>query len=181
MAEGNPAPTDRARLRPRRPYVLLGMFDVLIVGTIGGLGIAAGKVPTLGELGPVATALTALVALNVGVITVNERRVADARAAWWQRAQWALEQSTAEQVRSRMAGQLALAHLARSDLATEDDLQLLAAIPDSVVARVEEDADTGRLEEDIQVVVVDVDTFDEITGEEPGDDAKFPAEEVEEP
>lgn len=145
----------RGRVRPGRAYALLGVFDVMIVGGLLGVGVAGGRVPTWGELGPVMTALTALVALNVGVITVNEKRVADARAAWWERAHWALQESTSENVRARMAGQLALAHLAQSDLVTDDDLQLLGAIPDEVIARVSPEDEADIMREEIQVVVED--------------------------
>lgn len=46
---------------------------------------------TLALLGPIATALAALVALSVGIATVRQRRDADRRDQWWKRTQWALD------------------------------------------------------------------------------------------
>lgn len=162
------------RLRPKRVYVVLAVLDLVIVGGLLSLALVSRTVPTLAELGPVATAVTALVALNIGVVTVNQKRVADARDAWWGRAQWALEQSTSENVRARMAGQLALAYLAGSDLATEDDLALLTAIPDSVIARVEHESEAGIVEDDIRVVVDDLDDPDELGVAHGGTDREIP-------
>lgn len=163
------APAPRGRVRPGRAYALLGVFDVVIVGGLVTAGIAADRIPTWSELGPVATAITALVALNVGVVTVSEKHVADARAAWWERAHWALTESTSENVRARMAGQLALAHLAQSTLVTDDDLQLLASIPDAVIARVTVDEAVDTMGDDIQVVVdnSDVQESDDDVGAPP--------------
>lgn len=156
----------RARLRSWRTYVGLTAIDVVIVGGLAVLGFSAGRAPTLGELGPVATAVTALVALNVGVVTVQQKRIADARAAWWSRAQWALERSMGENVRGRMIGQLAVAHLAKSDLATDDDLALLLALPDSILARVEYEPADGTMA-DVTVVITD---DEEPVGLDPPDD-----------
>lgn len=153
----------RARVRPWRVYLGLALVDAVILGGLLYVALTSPAPPTLAELGPVATSLTALVALNVGVVTVAQKRVADARAAWWSRAQWALERSMEESVRSRVIGQLTLAHLVHSDLVTADDLALIEAIPDAVVAGVEvvdpeQGAGSGAAPPDtLEVDVIDVD------------------------
>lgn len=83
----------------------------------------------LSELGPIATALAALAALTVGIMTVRQRRTADARAEWWKRAEWALDQvlSTPADESRAAVGMAMLNHLADSKLAKTEEIAALEA------------------------------------------------------
>lgn len=94
--------------------------------TVGGM-TETGWIDALSRLGPVATGVAALVALAVGIATVRQRDRADQRDQWWKRAQWALELTLSPHDELARRGFAVLGHLARSDLAAEDEKQLLHA------------------------------------------------------
>ena len=89
----------------------------------------SGWLHVLSELGPIATALAALAALTVGILTVRQRRAADARAEWWKRAEWALDQvlSTPADESKAAVGLAMLNNLADSRLAKTEELMALEA------------------------------------------------------
>lgn len=84
---------------------------------------------SLSRLGPAATALVALVALIVGVVTVRQRGEADRRDQWWKRAQWAIDHALDDRSTDhRTAGLKVLGTLSRSRLARDEELELLASL-----------------------------------------------------
>ena len=88
-----------------------------------------GVLHTLSLLGPVATGVSALVALTVGLVTVRQRREADRRDQWWKRAQWALDRvmSPSQSQSQAAVGFAVLERLATSDLARREELLVLEA------------------------------------------------------
>ena len=83
----------------------------------------------ISKLGPIATALAAVVALIVGIIAVTQKSKADRRDQWWKRAQWAIEQTFAESNEEKQAlGFRVLQVLADSKLASPEELLLLASL-----------------------------------------------------
>jgi hypothetical protein len=85
----------------------------------------------MSKLGPIATALAALVALIVGGITVWQRTNADRRDQWWKRTEWALgwamgADSAGNKVRVDV-GLAALGYQGRSRLAKRDESEFLRA------------------------------------------------------
>ncbi|KIA72658.1 hypothetical protein ANMWB30_24260 [Arthrobacter sp. MWB30] len=116
-----------------------------------------------GAFGSYATLLAAVVAFLIGWMTIKQKREADARAEWWRRTQWALEAAADpdnEAMNAYGTGMLAL--LARSELATDMDKELLDAVwevtetemeDDSIKAFVERAAHLQGLSEDELAVV----------------------------
>jgi len=76
-------------------------------------------------MGPLATALAALIALIVGIITVRQRITADRHDHWWKRAQWALDLTLHPDVDKQLVGYRALGWLATSKLASRKDLDFI--------------------------------------------------------
>lgn len=74
-------------------------------------------------------------ALAVGLAAVRQRGRADAREQWWKRAHWALDLTLSEDFRRAARGWAVLRHLSRSDLASEDERRLLAALAESGLNR----------------------------------------------
>lgn len=101
-----------------------------------------------GALSPLAILLAAIVAGIVGLLTLRQKARADNRAEWWRRAQWALDASTSKSTSAAAMGQKAIALLARSELATDEELALLKISTDDPLkaadkARRAEDLDQG--------------------------------------
>ena len=80
------------------------------------------------SLGPIATAVAALVALTVGTITIRQRAWADRREHWWKRAKWALELAMSTDTSRQQVGLNALEYLGRSELTKTDEADLLTAV-----------------------------------------------------
>lgn len=87
-------------------------------------------------LGPLAVLLGAVLAALLGWRTLLQRTRADARALaqkteadnraeWWKRTQWALDKALDEDEDAKALGLAALAVLTRSELAREEELELL--------------------------------------------------------
>jgi hypothetical protein len=87
-------------------------------------------------LGPLAVLAGAVLAAFIGWRTLRQKAVADAlaltqrtraddRAEWWKRAQWALDKALDAEEDAKALGLASLAVLARSDLAREEELELL--------------------------------------------------------
>ena len=82
----------------------------------------------ISELGPIATALAAVVALIVGIIAVTQKSKADRRDQWWKRAQWAIEQTFKDNEEQQALGFRVLQVLANSDLAAPEEIQILESL-----------------------------------------------------
>lgn len=97
---------------------------------------------TLSKLGPIATAVAAVVALIVGIFTVTQRGKADRRDQWWKRAQWAFELTLDEDPQRQAVGLRAMQYLAGSKLTGKDEAQLLEAAWVEPLAEFAPDGDT---------------------------------------
>ncbi|QYF91583.1 hypothetical protein [Arthrobacter sp. PAMC25284] len=78
-----------------------------------------------GALGPLAVLVAAAIGAYMAWRTVQQKAVADNRAEWWKRTQWALDQALGPNANGRALGLATLAVLARSPLAAPDELELL--------------------------------------------------------
>lgn len=96
---------------------------------------------TLAEpFAPYSTALVALVAGLIAWISYRHRRIADNRAEWWRRAQYAIDLTCTDDDKiGRNTGMRLLNHLLKDRSATQADAELLEdtvdALVDEVVAR----------------------------------------------
>jgi len=81
----------------------------------------------IASLGPIATAIAAIVALSIGVITIRQRAWADRRDHWWKRAKWALELSMGGDPIAQQIGLNALEYLGKSELTKYDEAMMLSA------------------------------------------------------
>jgi hypothetical protein len=111
-------------------------------------------------LGPLAVLAGAVLAAFIGWRTLRQKAVADAqalrqrtraddRAEWWKRTQWALDKALEEDEDAKAIGLASLAVLARSDLAREEELELLDIAWQSVT---EANGDGGPWDEDVDAV-----------------------------
>ena len=80
------------------------------------------------KLGPIATALAAVVALIEGVIAFIQKSRADRRDQWWKRAQWAIEQTFTDDEEQKALGFRVLQVLADSKLAAPEELRVLESL-----------------------------------------------------
>lgn len=78
-------------------------------------------------LGPAATLCAGAVAGVVAYLAVAQRRRADAKAEWWRRTQWALDEVLSGEAERRRVGVAVLYRLAESELATPEDLAVFDA------------------------------------------------------
>lgn len=78
-------------------------------------------------LGPVAVLLGALVAGIIGWRTLRQNAVADNRAEWWKRTQWALDAVYSGDKKLGTVGLKVLGVLAESELAGKGELAVLEA------------------------------------------------------
>lgn len=81
----------------------------------------------LSDLAPVATLLVATVALYIGLRTVRQRDLADAREQWWARFRWASDLTFSDDPDARELGLNVLVLLGTSRLAGAEELDLLDA------------------------------------------------------
>lgn len=94
----------------------------------------------VGQLGPAAIALAAVVALIVGLAPARRRAGADRRGQWWKRAQWALDLTLEQDPHRRAVGLAALEVLATSDLARPEEVRLLEVAWRTALTRTSEPA-----------------------------------------
>ncbi|MCC3279346.1 hypothetical protein LJ754_09280 [Arthrobacter sp. zg-Y40] len=80
----------------------------------------------LGALGPLAVLAAAILTFIIGWKTLEQRRKADQRSEWWNRAQWAIEASMSEDPRRQETGLGVLDLLAQSDLAGEEETAIIS-------------------------------------------------------
>src|SRR3954447_19759911 len=73
----------------------------------------------------VAAAITAAVALLVGVGTVWQKWRSDRRDAWWKRAQWAIDKSLSRRPRVQSIGLLSMEIFSRDRAVTDLDVRVL--------------------------------------------------------
>jgi hypothetical protein len=86
----------------------------------------------LASFGPVATALTAAVALMIGVITIRQKSLTDRREQWWKRVQWALDNATSGNDSEQGVAFAALTTLLKDETATTADAKMLLAAVDAL-------------------------------------------------
>lgn len=87
---------------------------------------------TLASFGPAATALTAAVALVIGVMTIRQKSHTDRREQWWKRVQWALDKATSGSESEQGVALAALTALLEDDTATPADATMLLATVDAL-------------------------------------------------
>ncbi|TKV56847.1 hypothetical protein FDO65_18565 [Nakamurella flava] len=95
------------------------------------------------EWTPLATGLVAAVALLVGVLTVRQKSVSDRRAQWWERVQWAVEQTLHESEERRLIGVVVLTELIDTDQPTRDEVRIIDALADVLLAESAQNEDHG--------------------------------------
>ncbi len=76
-------------------------------------------------LAPVAVLVAAAVGAFMAWQTLRQRAIADDRAEWWKRTQWALDNALDQDEDTRALGLAALEVLAGSELARNEELELL--------------------------------------------------------
>ncbi len=76
-------------------------------------------------LAPVAVLVAAAVGAFMAWQTLRQRAIADDRAEWWKRTQWALDNALDQDDDTRALGLAALEVLAGSELARNEELELL--------------------------------------------------------
>jgi hypothetical protein len=80
----------------------------------------------LGALTPLATLLAAAIAGTIAWQALKQRSLADRRAEWWGRAQWALNAALSEDPALKETGLGILGILATSSLATDEEIEILS-------------------------------------------------------
>lgn len=75
--------------------------------------------------GPIAVILGAVAAAFIGWRTLKQKAIADDRAEWWKRTQWALDRALDEDQNTKALGLATLEVLAHSELARNEELELL--------------------------------------------------------
>jgi hypothetical protein len=94
-------------------------------------------------LAPVAVLIAAAVGAFMAWQTLRQKAVADDRAEWWKRTKWALDRALDEDEDIKALGLAALDVLARSELARNEELELLDIAWKSVNG-FEENTDSGQ-------------------------------------
>jgi hypothetical protein len=97
----------------------------------------------ISKLGPIATALAAVVALIVGIIAVTQKSKADRRDQWWKRAQWAMEQTFKDNEEQQALGFRVLQVLGDSKLAADEELLLLESLTTREIEPLAPDGEQG--------------------------------------
>ncbi|MBP3036263.1 hypothetical protein J2M53_08355 [Arthrobacter sp. zg-ZUI100] len=101
----------------------------------------------LGALGPLAVLMAAVLTFIIGWKTLNQRRRADQRSEWWNRAQWAIEASMSDDPRRQETGLGVLDLLAQSDLAGEEETAIISiAWARPLTALMDSNAEMGQNE-----------------------------------
>lgn len=100
--------------------------------------------------GSYATLLAAAAVLYIGWRTLKQKREADARSEWWRRTQWALEAVASADAAMYAYGTGMLDLLAKSDLASPEDKELLDAVWEGTSTEMQ-DADIEQLFEEARV------------------------------
>lgn len=78
------------------------------------------------SLGPLATLAAASIAAVLAWRTLAQRRQADQRSQWWTRTQWALDAAMSDDADRREVGLGVLDLLARSDLAGQEEVEIIS-------------------------------------------------------
>ncbi|MEC5192987.1 MULTISPECIES: hypothetical protein [unclassified Arthrobacter] len=81
----------------------------------------------LAALGPLAVLVSAAIAAVIGINTLKQKSVADNRAEWWKRAQWALDAVHSGNKKQAAVGLKVLRVLGESELAGAGELAVLEA------------------------------------------------------
>src|SRR6476620_3253872 len=76
-------------------------------------------------LAPVAVLVAAAVGAFMAWQTLRQKAIADDRAEWWKRTQWALDNALDQDEDTRALGLAALEVLAGSELARNEEIELL--------------------------------------------------------
>ena len=123
------------RRLPTAAVIVLAVAGTVAVMWAVAVASSTTLLETVAQLGPVATALTAIVALIVGIGTIRQRQQADAldaqaqrRDQWWQRAQWAIDRLYEPPEDRQLVSWRILGTLAESELAGPEELAILRAV-----------------------------------------------------
>lgn len=102
-----------------------------VIKALEQLGAPADKTDLLNilpALAPFAVLGAALLAFGLGLITIIQKKKADARSEWWRRTQWALDATISEDPRMYGYGAAMLRLLAKSKLADKHDKPVIDAL-----------------------------------------------------
>jgi hypothetical protein len=103
-----------------------GAVDYLIMAAQEAAGSQdVGWWEVLGALSPLATLLAATIAGTIAWQALKQRSLADRRAEWWGRAQWALNAALSGDPALKETGLGILGILATSSLATNEEIEIL--------------------------------------------------------
>lgn len=123
------------RRLPTAAVIVLAVAGTVAVMWTVAVASSTTLLETVAQLGPVATALTAIVALIVGIGTIRQRQQADAldaqaqrRDQWWQRTQWAIDRLYEPPEDRQLVSWRILGTLAESELAGPEELAILRAV-----------------------------------------------------
>lgn len=96
-------------------------------------------------LGPIAILLAAIITGIIAAVNLRHRRQADQRSEWWARAQWALDAVSSDNESLQVQGLGLLEHLASSELAGPEEIEILATVWEAIIGEptVDEDLDMG--------------------------------------
>jgi hypothetical protein len=94
-----------------------------------------------------ATLTAAGIAARIGLRTLGQRDLADRKAEWWRRAQWAFDAIHAESASRRELALDVLEVLAESDLPSDDEVKLLES-----ANRVPLREASGQLDAEVEVI-----------------------------
>ncbi|EMY32489.1 hypothetical protein D477_019873 [Arthrobacter crystallopoietes BAB-32] len=98
-------------------------LSLVVPETVGGQQVGWWEV--VDAFGPLATLLAAVIAGSIAWRALKQRSLADRRAEWWGRAQWALESALSDDPARRETGLGVLGILATSSLATDEEIEIL--------------------------------------------------------
>ena len=96
-------------------------------------------------LGPLAILAAAIITGVIAAVNLRHRRQADQRSEWWARAQWALDAVSSENESLQVQGLGLLEHLADSELAGPEEIEILATAWEAIIGEpsVDEEPNMG--------------------------------------
>jgi hypothetical protein len=119
----------------------------------------------LSTVAPLGTLLAVLVAYFSYRGTIEQKTEADNRNAWWSRVQWAIDAALSDDEQRRATGMAAIEQMQDSELATEADQSLLAAMANAIVDETLEELET---DEDARELVVESESIGDNKSSEGG-------------
>jgi hypothetical protein len=119
----------------------------------------------LSTVAPLGTLLAVLVAYFSYRGTIRQKTLADNRNAWWSRVQWAIDAALSDDEQRRATGMAAIEQMQDSELATDADQSLLAAMANAIVDETLEELES---EEDARELVVETESIGDNESSEGG-------------